>query len=98
MTQTAHTASIATVRERTGLASQVVTLLAVAVPPIGLLSAMGLLWDVAFHWVDLVLLVVLYVLTALGNSVGFHRYFTHKGFETGPIVKAALAILGCMAM
>ena len=48
---------IGTVRARTSRISQVVTLVAVVVPPLGLLSAMGLLWGTAFHWVDLVLLV-----------------------------------------
>ena len=90
--------AVATVRTRTSVASQLVTLLAVAVPPIGLFSAMGLLWGVAFHWVDLVLLVSLYVVCAFGTTIGFHRYFTHRGFETGTGLKATLAILGCMTM
>ncbi len=89
---------VATVRRQTSLASQVVTLIAVAAPPIGLVSAMGLLWGVAFHLVDLVLLVVLYTVIAFGTTIGFHRYFTHKGFETSAPVKALLAILGCMTM
>ena len=46
---------IATVRASTGRVSQVVTLVAVVVPALGLFSAMGLLWGVAFHWVDLAL-------------------------------------------
>jgi stearoyl-CoA desaturase (delta-9 desaturase) len=89
---------VATVRERTSFASQLVTLIAVVVPPVGLVSAMGLLWGVAFHWVDLILLVSLYVICAFGTTIGFHRYFTHKGFEARTPVKAALAILGCMTM
>jgi stearoyl-CoA desaturase (delta-9 desaturase) len=89
---------VGTVRGRTSLGSQVATIAAVVIPPFGLLSAMGLLWGVAFHWLDLVLLVALYFLTAIGNAVGFHRYFTHKSFETGPVVKSMLAILGSMAM
>jgi len=89
---------IATVRERTSSVSQIVTLLAVAVPPIGLLSAMGILWGVAFHPLDLVLLAVLYVVCAFGTTIGFHRYFTHRGFQARTPVKAALAILGCMTM
>jgi stearoyl-CoA desaturase (delta-9 desaturase) len=89
---------VATVRERTSFASQLVTLIAVVVPPVGLASAMGLLWGVAFHWIDLILLVSLYVVCAFGTTIGFHRYFTHKGFEARTPVKAALAILGCMTM
>jgi stearoyl-CoA desaturase (delta-9 desaturase) len=95
----AHAAApIATVRPRTSRASQVVTMLAVLIPPIGLASAMGLLWGVAFHWVDVVLLVTLYTVCAFGTTIGFHRYFTHKGFEAGTGVKIALGILGCMTM
>jgi stearoyl-CoA desaturase (delta-9 desaturase) len=59
---------------------------------------MGLLWGVAFHAVDLVLLVTLYTVCAFGTTIGFHRYFTHKGFEARTPVKATLAILGCMTM
>src|SRR4051812_6498094 len=89
---------IATVRAQTSRTSQVVTLIAVVVPPFGLLSAMGLLWGTAFHVVDLVLLVSLYTLIAFGTTIGFHRYFTHKAFETTRPVRALLAILGCMTM
>jgi stearoyl-CoA desaturase (Delta-9 desaturase) len=89
---------IATVRERTSFASQIVTLIAVVAPPLGLVSAMGLLWGVGFGWVDLVALGVMYVVCAFGITVGFHRYFTHRGFETGNVIKATLAILGCMTM
>ena len=85
-------------RTRTSRISQVVTLVAVVVPPLGILSAMGLLWGVAFHWVDLALLVGLYVVCAFGTTIGFHRYFTHRGFRTSKPVEAVLAILGCMTM
>jgi len=90
--------TVGTVRPRTSRISQVVTLVAVVVPPLGLFSAMDLLWGVAFRWVDVALLVSLYVGCAFGTTIGFHRYFTHRGFETRTPVKAALAILGCMTM
>ena len=37
-------------------------------------------------------LVVLYVLSALGITVGYHRLFTHRAFEAGTGVRVALAI------
>ena len=92
------TVTVGTVRPRTSTISKVVTLVAVVLPPVGLLSAMGLLWGVAFHPVDLILLVSLYVICAFGTTIGFHRYFTHRGFTAHPAVKATLAILGCMTM
>ncbi len=91
-------AGIATVRPRTTNASRVVTVIAVVVPPLGLVSAAGLLWGVAVRPLDLVLLVGFYGLGAVGVTVGFHRHFAHRSFETTPSVRAVLAVLGCMAM
>ena len=96
MTETA--ARIGTVRARTSRISQIVTLVAVIVPPVGILCAMGLLWGVAFHGLDLVLFAVFYVVCAFGTTIGFHRYFSHRSFQSGPGVKAMLAILGCMTV
>jgi stearoyl-CoA desaturase (delta-9 desaturase) len=90
--------AVATIRERTSHVSQVVTLVAVIVPAGGILSAAGLLWGVAFRPLDLVLFLVLYVLTGLGITVGYHRFFTHRSFEAGPVVKVALAVLGAMTL
>jgi stearoyl-CoA desaturase (delta-9 desaturase) len=91
-------AEIGTVRPRTSRISRGVTLVALVVPPLGIAAAAGALWGVAFHWVDLVVFAAFYVVCAFGTTIGFHRYFTHKGFEASTPVKAALAILGCMTM
>ena len=74
------------------------TLVAVVVPPLGITLAAGLLWGVAFHWMDVRSWSAFYVVCAFGTTIGFHRYFTHKGFEASAPVKATLAILGCMTM
>src|SRR3979409_1278351 len=89
---------VGTVRAGTSRISQVVTVVAVVVPPLGVASAMGLLWGVGFHWIDVVLFLGLYTVCAFGTTIGFHRSSTHKGFEAGRSVKATLAILGCMTM
>jgi stearoyl-CoA desaturase (Delta-9 desaturase) len=91
-------ARVATVREQTTRTSRVITLVAIAAPPIGLVVAAGQLWGVALSWVDLILFLVLYVLCGLGTTVGFHRLFTHKSFETTKAVRATFAILGSMTM
>jgi stearoyl-CoA desaturase (delta-9 desaturase) len=39
----------------------------------------------------------MYVLTVLGITVGFHRLFTHRSFETYSAVQFVLAFLGSMA-
>jgi stearoyl-CoA desaturase (Delta-9 desaturase) len=89
---------VGTVRPQTSRISQAVTLVAVVVPPLGLVAAMGALWNVGFRWIDLALFAGLYVVCAFGTTIGFHRYFTHKGFEAHTSVRVLLAILGCMTM
>jgi len=88
---------VATVRERTSLASRLVTLVAVVVPFVGVLSAAGVLWGVALHPLDLVLFAVMYTVCGLGITVGFHRLFSHRGFQSGTAVRAFFAIAGCMS-
>jgi stearoyl-CoA desaturase (delta-9 desaturase) len=47
---------------------------------------------------DLVLVTLaLCVITGLGITVGFHRYFTHLGFKTNKAVAYLLAIIGSAA-
>jgi len=70
----------------------------VAVPPLGLIFAMGILWGVALHPVDVVLLGVLYTVTGLGITVGLHRFFTHRSFDAARPIQALLAILAAMAV
>jgi stearoyl-CoA desaturase (delta-9 desaturase) len=56
------------------------------------------LWDSLLGWSDIFVFLLLYVLTGLGVTVGFHRLFTHRAFMTRRSVRAALAILGSAAI
>ena len=73
-------------------------LVAVVVPFIAVLAAIVLLWDRGVAPVDLVSLVVLYMLAALGITVGYHRLFTHRAFKAARPVEIGLAILGSMGV
>ena len=74
------------------------TLLAIVIPPLGLIIAAVGLWGVALSWVDVAVFLTLYVLTGLGTTVGYHRLFTHRSFETTKTVRATFAILGSMTI
>jgi stearoyl-CoA desaturase (delta-9 desaturase) len=76
----------------------VTNLLAVIVPFVGLAAAAVLFWGWGFRWIELGLFLGMYVLTALGITVGYHRLFTHKSFETNRVVQLILAVLGSMAV
>lgn len=80
------------------LAERIATLLVVVVPLIGVGVAIAMLWGVAFNWIYLALLVGMYLVTGFGITVGFHRYFTHKSFDTPRPVAALLGIAGSMAV
>ena len=55
-------------------------------------------WDGLLHRSDLSVFAVLYLLTGLGVTVGFHRLFTHRSFKTSPAVRGVLAVLGSAAI
>jgi stearoyl-CoA desaturase (delta-9 desaturase) len=80
------------------LAGKLATLAAIILPPLGLAAAIVLAWGWGVTWVDLGLLAGFYLLTAVGITVGFHRLFVHRSFETVTPVKVALAALGSMAV
>ena len=70
----------------------------VVTPFIGLVVAIVLLWGIAFNWIHLVILGSMYLATAVGITVGYHRLFTHRSFKTSKLVTAVLAALGSMAV
>lgn len=45
---------------------------------------------------DIGIFIGMYVATGFGTTVGYHRLFTHRGFETYRPIRWTLAILGCM--
>ena len=68
--------------------------LVTALPMIALGVAAWLSWEGLLNPTDLIVFGILYVLTGLGVTVGFHRLFTHRSFKTGPVVRGALGIMG----
>jgi len=86
------------VPKRASLAVRVLTFVAIVVPLIGVIAAPFFVWARGFGWTDLGLLLGMYLFTALGITVGFHRLFVHRSFETYTWVKFIWAILGSMAV
>ncbi|HEY6760503.1 MAG TPA: acyl-CoA desaturase [Baekduia sp.] len=79
-------------------AQRYTNLAAVILPLVAFVAAIVLLWNELVGWPDLVLLAVLYVLTGLGITVGFHRMLTHRAFQTSKAVERTFAILGSLAV
>jgi stearoyl-CoA desaturase (delta-9 desaturase) len=79
-------------------AGKLTNLGAVVVPFLATLAAITLLWDRLVSWHDLVLLAIMYLVTAGGITVGFHRLLTHRSFRTHKPTEYAFAALGSMAV
>jgi stearoyl-CoA desaturase (Delta-9 desaturase) len=77
---------------------KVVNLVGVALPFAALVAAIALLWNRAIGPLELGLLTGSYVITCLGVTVGYHRMFTHRAFESSRVFRAVIAVLGSMAV
>jgi stearoyl-CoA desaturase (Delta-9 desaturase) len=67
--------------------------------PLTVLSILLLLgWG---HLIDagtLIFATILYIVTAVGVSVGLHRLFAHRSFKAHRVLKVALAVAGSMSL
>ena len=80
------------------LGVRLATLVVILTPLFGVIAAPFFVWGWGFGWTDLGLLLGMYLLTALGITVGFHRLFVHRSFESYMWVKFIFAVLGSMAV
>jgi stearoyl-CoA desaturase (delta-9 desaturase) len=73
-------------------------LAAVVLPFAAFAAAIVLLWNSLVGWTDLAILAVMYVTTALGVTVGYHRLLTHRAFDAPRPVRYALAAIGQLSV
>ena len=71
---------------------------AVVLPFVATIVAIALLWNSLVSPADLAIAAVMYLLTAVGITVGFHRLLTHRSFQTAKPTEYLFAILGSMAV
>ena len=77
---------------------KLVNLTGIILPLVGLVIAIVVLWERMVGPTELAILAVGYVLTGAGITVGYHRLFTHRSFETYRGVRYTFAVLGEMAV
>jgi stearoyl-CoA desaturase (delta-9 desaturase) len=73
-------------------------LVAAVLPFLAFLSAIALLWNSLVGPTDLAIFAVMYLLTAFGITIGYHRMLTHRAFDAPKPVRYTLAVLGSMAV
>jgi stearoyl-CoA desaturase (Delta-9 desaturase) len=55
-------------------------------------------WSDLLRWSDVAVFLIMYVLTGLGVTVGFHRHLTHRSFKTHRWLRGLLAVFGSVAI
>ena len=70
----------------------------VVIPLLAVAAAVPLAWGWGLGWHDIVIALVFYVVSGMGISMGFHRYFTHSSFKAVRGLKIAMAIAGSLAI
>ncbi|MGH3566113.1 MAG: acyl-CoA desaturase [Pseudonocardia sp.] len=83
---------------RRGTAAQVAVYVFVVVPLLALFAAVPFAWGWGLGWTDVAIAAVFYVVSGLGITVGYHRYFTHGSFKAKRPLRIALAAAGSLAM
>src|SRR3954463_308551 len=78
--------------------TRLVNLGAVVVPFLATLAAIVLFWNRIVSPADLAILTAMYLLTATGITVGYHRMLTHRSFRTHKPTEYLFAGLGSMAV
>jgi stearoyl-CoA desaturase (delta-9 desaturase) len=77
---------------------QVLLALFVGVPFAALVVAVPVAWGWALGWHDVVIALAAYMISGLGVTVGFHRYFTHGAFKAVRPLRIALAVAGSLSI
>ncbi|SDH20426.1 stearoyl-CoA desaturase (delta-9 desaturase) [Sinosporangium album] len=70
----------------------------VVVPFAALLAAIPMAWGSFLGWSDVIIGGIFYIVSGLGVTVGFHRYFTHGSFKANRPLKIVLAIAGSLSL
>jgi len=81
-----------------GLTMRIIIGAFVVIPLIAVAFALPIAWGGWLSWLDITLAIGLWLLTAGGITVGYHRYFTHGSFKANRTVKIILAVFGSLAI
>ncbi|WP_214368042.1 acyl-CoA desaturase [Pseudonocardia sp. H11422] len=83
---------------RRSATEQALVVIFMAVPLLALAAAVPMAWGWGLGWVDVGLALGFYLVSGLGVTVGFHRYFTHGSFKANRPLRITLAVAGSLAL
>jgi len=86
------------ISDQRGVTSQIAVYAFSAIPLLAVGLAVPFAWGWGLGWTDVIIAGGFYVVSGLGITVGFHRYFTHGSFKANRPLKITLAAAGQMAV
>ncbi len=75
-----------------------VNIAAVVIPFVATILAAIFTWGSFLHARDVVIFAVMYLMSAFGITIGFHRHLTHRAFDTFKPIRYAFAVMGSLAV
>ncbi len=89
---------VARLSERNIKLQKIAVLFLTLAPAAGLVGAMIMLWGSGITVLDISLMAGMYLMTAFGVTIGYHRLLTHQSFDTPQPVRVAFAVAGSLAI
>ncbi|MBM7775962.1 stearoyl-CoA desaturase (delta-9 desaturase) [Actinokineospora baliensis] len=80
-----------------GRAELVTIRLFLIIPFLALVAVVPAVWGWGIGWTEIAVGAGFYVVSGLGITVGYHRYFTHGAFKANRALRVALAVAGGLA-
>ena len=78
--------------------AQIILWTFVVVPFLALVAAVPVAWGWGLSWIDVAIALVMYLVSGLGVTLGFHRYLTHGSFKAKRWLRVTLAVAGSLAI
>jgi stearoyl-CoA desaturase (Delta-9 desaturase) len=70
----------------------------IAVPLLAVVAAVPFAWGWGLGWTDVAITVLMYTVSGMGVTVGYHRLFTHGSFKAKRPLRIALALAGSLSI
>ena len=83
---------------RRTLLEHVLVIAFMIVPLLAVAAAVPVAWGWGLGWSDVALFAAFYVVSGLGVTVGYHRFFTHGSFKACRGLRIALAVAGSLSL
>jgi len=87
------------IAKRAGIVDLSIMVTAIVAPLVGFVFAIYYCWNVGWvSWPYLVMLVVAWMISGMGVTIGFHRLLTHGSFETYRPIRALFMFFGALSV